>query len=98
VSFSADVVPILRTCAGEICHDGTWAGPNAYTDLVGMRATECCDGRLLVSPGDPSGSYVVQKLHGVELCRGQRMPLNSSIADADVATIEDWICEGAPHN
>ncbi len=96
VSYSKDVSPVLRACSGEICHDSTWGGPNAYADLVGRAATECCDGRLLVAPGDPSRSYVVQKLRGVDLCRGGRMPALGSISDAAVQMIADWICEGAP--
>jgi hypothetical protein len=96
VSFRADVVPLLSSrCTGEICHEGTWGGPSAIEYLVGVPATECCDGRKRVAPGAPSQSYVVQKLRGVDLCAGRPMPLSGTITASEIQTLEDWICEGA---
>jgi hypothetical protein len=98
VSYTADVVPIFEVnCAtGEVCHQGTWNGPRAAELLVGVPASECCDGRLRVKPGDPANSYVIQKLRGVELCAGQPMPLGGTLSESDITTLSDWICEGAP--
>jgi hypothetical protein len=98
VSYLDDVVPVFgKNCSGEVCHSGSWGGSGAYQGLVDVAARECCDGRKLVRPGDPTGSYVIQKLRGIDLCDGGRMPLGRTIDERDVATIEDWICEGAPN-
>ncbi|HEX7670385.1 MAG TPA: hypothetical protein VF395_12405 [Polyangiaceae bacterium] len=97
VSYTNDVVPIFgKNCSGEVCHSGAWAGSRAHLTLVDVPARECCDGRKLVRPGDPNASYVVQKLRGTDLCDGGKMPLGRTIDDRDIATIADWICEGAP--
>jgi hypothetical protein len=97
VSYTDDVVPILgKNCSGEVCHSGEWAGAGAQRTLVDVPAKECCDARKLVRPGDPNGSYVIQKLRGTDLCDGGRMPLGRTIDERDIATISDWICEGAP--
>lgn len=98
VSYVTDVVPVFAAnCGGEVCHNGQWGGGGAYENLVDVRAPECCDGRKLVLPGDPNRSYLVQKLKGIDLCAGSRMPLDRKIDDRDVATLIDWICEGAPN-
>jgi len=81
-----------------MCHAGEWDGIHGYPWLVGVRATECCDGRLRVDPGRPDRSYVMQKLRGEELCLGEKMPLSGTVSDAEVQTIEDWICAGAQEN
>lgn len=97
VSYADDVVPIFgKNCSGEVCHSGAWGGAGAHRTLVDVTARECCDGRKLVRPGDPKDSYVIQKLRGTDLCNGGKMPLGRTIDERDVATIEDWICEGAP--
>jgi hypothetical protein len=95
VSYTTDVAPIFaQRCNGELCH----VTPTRAS-LVGVPASECCDGRLLVAPGDAAGSYLVDKLTGHALCSGGRMPLaEPALADADVATIVGWICAGAPAN
>lgn len=97
VSYADDVVPIFgKNCSGEVCHSGAWGGSGAHRTLVDVPARECCDGRKLVRPGDPGESYVIQKLRGTDLCNGGKMPLDRTIDARDIATIEDWICEGAP--
>lgn len=96
VIFSRDVKPIFRNCSGEVCHADTWGSDDPLPYLVGARATECCDGRLRVKPGDPTRSYVVQKLEGRNLCGGAKMPLGRELPDTDIQTISDWICVGAP--
>jgi hypothetical protein len=90
VTFSQDVLPITRKCAGEICH--LWAPPS----MVGVRADQCCDGRPIVSAGDPGGSYLLDKLSGSNICRGVRMPYGGTpLSPAKMQTIADWICADA---
>jgi hypothetical protein len=63
---------------------------------VNVPSTECCDGRLLVNPRHPEQSYMIQKLKGVNLCAGQKMPAAGFLTDAQIGTLEAWVCEGAP--
>jgi hypothetical protein len=98
VSFQHDVVPLIGHCGGEECHGGlgmSWP----YASLVNKMTMQCGDGRVFVKPGDPANSYLLQKLEGTHLCTGARMPkLGMPLSAADLQTIADWICEGAPNN
>jgi hypothetical protein len=64
------------------------------------RPSEECGNRMMVNPGDPEGSYVIHKLTGKNLCSPfSTMPLDKpTLSAADVQTVYDWICEGAPNN
>jgi hypothetical protein len=97
VSFANDVQPLLAShCTGEICHETTWAASKTeYADLVNTPTPECCDGRKRVDPVHPDRSYLLQKLRGVDLCAGRRMPLSGSVTEAQIAEIARWICQGA---
>jgi hypothetical protein len=53
---------------------------------------------MRVLPGAPDQSYLVDKLLGIDLCFGSKMPKTGGVADADIATISNWICEGAPND
>ena len=98
LSFAADIKPLLAAhCTGEICHEGSWASsPREYEDLVNTPTTECCDGRKRIDPVHPDQSYLLEKLRGVDLCAGRRMPLSGSVTDAEIAEIARWVCMGAP--
>lgn len=90
IGFAKDVAPLLAGCARELCH-----GPIEHEHLVGRIAVQC-SGRLLVAPGEPESSYLVDKLRGERLCCGTRMPQGDPpMAASDQATIERWICQGA---
>ena len=97
VSFANDIQPLLAShCTGEICHEATWAASKTeYADLVNTPTPECCDGRKRVDPVHPDRSYLLQKLRGVDLCAGRRMPLSGSVTEAQIAEIARWICQGA---
>jgi hypothetical protein len=93
VSYAKDVVPILSSCGGEICHV-----PWQYQTLVGQRSTACCDHRWLVEPGQPSASHVIQAVRGIGACVSQ-MPLDEgSLPSAEIATLVAWVCQGALDN
>lgn len=106
VSFSAAVQPIFTTsCAFAGCH----TGPNppdglnlsagvSYSKLVNVLTGECSDGRKRVLPGQPSVSYLMDKLMGVDLCFGTQMPKIGMLPSSQIQTISNWICEGAPNN
>jgi hypothetical protein len=57
----------------------------------------CPDGRLLVTAGDVTASYLINKLRGVDMCSGRQMPLGTrtGIMPTELSTIEAWICGGA---
>ncbi len=106
VSFSKDIVPVLRTeCA--VCHlTGKEAGgialaPKvAYANLVNVPAGEA---KLVrVKPGAPEQSYLMHKLDGTHLNaggKGARMPFGAEPLDAATRDkIRAWIKAGALNN
>jgi hypothetical protein len=105
VSFAQAVQPILTaSCAKSLCHSG--ALPKAglslvdgmsHAELVNVEAGQCNDGRMRVLPGEPSMSYVIDKVMAVDLCVGKKMPpaIGSMLDPAEIQIISDWICAGA---
>ncbi|WP_437711827.1 c-type cytochrome domain-containing protein [Sorangium sp. So ce448] len=102
----ADVRTILTTtCAG--CHGN--GGPAAagldlranaaHGELVNGASSKCT-GRMLVVPGKPSESYIINKVRGTGLCGDDtRMPppdKGAALPEASIKKINDWICAGAP--
>jgi hypothetical protein len=106
VSFAAAVQPIFTaSCAANGCHKGVMpqegldlTSGKAYQELVNVNATQCNDGRKLVLPGQPSQSYVIDKMMGVDLCFGTKMPKLGMLPSTQVETVANWICAGAPNN
>lgn len=106
VSYSANVQPIFTAhCNNAGCHSGpspasglSLAAGTSYSKLVNVTATECMDGRKRVLPGQPSVSYLVDKVMGVDLCFGTAMPKTGMISQAEIQTITNWICAGAQNN
>ncbi|WP_437816376.1 cellulose binding domain-containing protein [Sorangium sp. So ce1078] len=101
----ADVVPILeRSCAG--CHGnpaflagGLDLRPSeAVGALVNQDAGSCSSEQALVVPFMPSSSYLMNKLKDTGLCDPDesKMPPGASLPEAELKTINDWICAGAP--
>lgn len=106
VSFAKDVQSIFSaSCTGTGCHSG--ASPRgglsleagkAHGELVDVRSSACAD-RVLVTPGDVSKSYLDNKLTGVGMCFGTRMPrAGVALPAAQLATIRSWICNGAKND
>jgi mono/diheme cytochrome c family protein len=108
VTFSTQIQQQILTPACVACHtdDGrTPAGGlnlksgSAHGQLVGVASTGKA-GAVRVIAGNPSGSYLVQKLEGAADIVGLRMPRNGPpfLTDAQVALIRQWIQNGAPNN
>jgi hypothetical protein len=84
-----------------MCHIGAGAphglrldAADSYNLLVGVPSDEV-PSVLRVKPGDPSNSYVIQKLEG-HAAVGERMPLGGPYLSGDViAVIRQWITDGA---
>ncbi|WP_437708152.1 hypothetical protein WMF45_29380 [Sorangium sp. So ce448] len=103
----ADVEPILtRSCANQYCH-GSAGAPSGGLDLrasaavgklVEQDSASCSREQALVVPFKPSSSYLMNKLKDVSLCDPDesRMPPGGPLPEADIKTINDWICAGAP--
>ncbi len=90
----------MQRCLGCHFNAGTAANqgfdPSKYESLL-ADAKECTGdmARKRVKPGDAANSYVVQKLRGVMMCSGAKMPLSGTITEEQIKTIEDWINQGA---
>ena len=85
------------------CHNATLSRFNgldlsrnvAYTNLV-RAASRGKPGATRVIPGDPAGSYLIQKLEGATGIVGARMPLNGPyLTSGQIAVIRRWIETGA---
>jgi mono/diheme cytochrome c family protein len=104
-SFRIDIQPLLNeNCVA--CHQtgsaqqGLALEPGkAYGNLVGAKSRE--SKLMLVSPGQPNASYLLNKLDGTHLKAGgmgQQMPLGDPLTAAQIAQIRAWITQGAPRN
>ena len=95
LSFKRDVAPLIANCGGVECHPQGFP----YASLVNAPVAQCLDHRILVVPGDATSSYLVEKLEGIDMCAGQRMPMGGPFfTDAQMTTLENWICQDAPNN
>ena len=71
----------------------------AYAALVNAPSREK-SGAILVVPGDPDNSYLVQKLEGTPGIVGLRMPRTGPphLTSGQILVIRRWIQNGAPEN
>jgi hypothetical protein len=88
----------------SVCHIGATApqglmldAAHSYNLLVDHPSTEVPT-ILRVAPGDPTNSYIIQKLEGHAAVGGQ-MPLGETpLPAATIAFIAQWITDGAPQS
>jgi hypothetical protein len=105
ISFATQIEPLFSSCALGGCHSPPQIQEGldlrldkAYTSLVGVPSNQCGT-TPRVDPGNPGGSYLLDKLRGVSLCDGFQMPLNTApLPQADIDLISAWICQGAQDN
>jgi hypothetical protein len=101
ISYARDVFPLLnRTgCLNSGCHGASQ--PTSSYDLTSYKSLfgsgnqafnlRTCD----ITPGDPSASYLIEKL-GPSPRVGARMPTNlPTLTDPEVLVLSTWILEGA---
>lgn len=105
ISFASDVAPRLKEGCSGACHQGAFETPEGiYGYLVGQAAGQCADGRLNVAPGDPEGSYLIDKITNQDLCAGKPMPKSLGngewmpLPSEDIQVVYDWICSGAKND
>ena len=107
-TFSQQIQVQILTPACVSCHTDEGRTPSgglnlksgtAYANLVGVASTGK-PGAVRVIAGNPSGSYLIQKLEGAPDIVGLRMPRNGPpyLTDAQIALIRQWIQNGAPNN
>jgi hypothetical protein len=108
VSFSGQVQPLLAARCGDYHTAGgvaTFFGyplrldPElAYESLLTTSALRDENLRYVV-PGDPDGSYLIEKISSNQPRFGNRMPLGSvPLTEAQIGVIRRWIAEGALDN
>lgn len=75
------------------------ADNTAYAQLINVPSSGK-PGAVRVIPGDPSGSYIIQKLEGAPGIVGERMPRTGGpyLTANQIAIIRRWIELGAPNN
>jgi hypothetical protein len=70
----------------------------AYGQIVNVPSTGK-PSAVRVVPGNPDGSYLIQKLEGRADIAGSRMPFGGPfLQQSDVDVIRAWIAQGAPNN
>jgi hypothetical protein len=71
----------------------------AYAQIVN-RSSVAKPGAVLVIPGDPDNSYLVQKLEGASGIVGQRMPRTGGpyLTQGQMMILRRWIQQGAQNN
>jgi hypothetical protein len=68
----------------------------AFAALVNVKTGQCGGAKLRVVPGDPSASYLVNKLTGVGMCSGSVMPkAGGELSAAQIDVVRAWIGAGA---
>jgi hypothetical protein len=98
LSFEADVWgPILSPKCG--CHQagagsgGLLMGADAATAYAAMVGVASSQGTSYVEAGDAASSYMYAKITGTGV--GSTMPLGDVLTPEQIATVEQWINEGA---
>jgi len=110
VSFNSNIQPIFnRSCAtSSQCHGPNGAqgldltAGNSIRNTVGVKATQQ-PRKVLVKPGDPANSYLLQKITGVDIsgilmpqgCPGNPIGGAVCLSADDISAIEEWITECA---
>lgn len=91
------------SCTLAGCHDTAGRQQNlvlsagqAYSMIVRRPSTQV-PSLHRVQPGEPLTSYLFMKVTGGTIV-GEKMPPGSSLSDAQIRLIRDWIQRGAPND
>jgi len=108
VTFSTQIQQQILNPACVACHTDEGRTPSSGLNLkTGVSIANLVNiasvgkaGAVRVIPGNPSGSYLIQKLEGAPDIVGLRMPRNGPpyLTTEQVALIRQWIQNGAPNN
>lgn len=98
--FSTEVLPII-TAHCWTCHppmgDMDLSESLAYTSLVGVESSNHAPA-LRVVPGDPDASVLWNKVNYTEVYGLGMPPDGTALSSEELATIRDWIEQGALNN
>ena len=101
-TLSGNVQPTFtaRCANSEACHGGGRAPDllqgSTWDSTFGVPSGED-PGKSYVTPFDGGGSYLLDKVLGIQSA-GARMPLGTSLDAAQIDEIRNWILEGAANN
>ena len=92
-----------HNCTFSSCHGG--ASPQkgmslvspTYAALSGVASTEV-PAMMRIAPGDPAGSYLLQKISSATPLDGVRMPPDQPLPAYKIDAIRLWITAGAPND
>lgn len=108
VTFSTQIQQQIFNPACIACHTDEGRTPSSNLNLkTGVSIANLVNvasvgkaGATRVVPGNPSGSYLIQKLEGAPDIVGLRMPRNGPpfLTTEQIALIRQWIQNGAPNN
>jgi hypothetical protein len=66
-----------------------------YAGLVNVPSTQCTPTKMRVLPGNSNSSYLINKLTGLNMCFGSKMPKTGTLSQAEIDTVRAWIDSGA---
>lgn len=96
----ADVQQIVaESCAVPTCHAASLPSlgldleTDPYGATVGVAASTSI---ILVEPGAPEASYLLEKVSSDTPTAGGRMPPGNPLSSAQIETLRSWIAAGAP--
>ena len=104
VSFANDILPIFTTrCTA--CHGSAGSGGDApplttaeaFAAIVNQASVQRPDLKHVL-PGSADTSWLFIKVNSAAPGVGVRMPTGSALSAADIATIRNWINQGALNN
>ncbi len=90
------------SCVFSACHQGPSAAGDmnlqvmAYEHIVDAASMEN-PSKVRVKPGDPDGSYLMDKLLGPGVT-GDQMPQGDMLDEERLALVRSWIEAGAPND
>ncbi len=94
---------LFPSCGFSSCHGGSAGAPylsdaeQAYESLVDAESKDK-SGAILVRPGDPDNSYLIQKLEDAPDIEGDAMPPSFSMDPEIIERVRSWIEDGALKN
>ena len=88
-----------KSCAFSSCHSSASSASaglqlhdeEAVLNMIDHPATQSPE-KMLVVPGDPENSYLIQKMRGYQLAEGtDSMPPGTTLCEGKIQLVEDWI-------
>ena len=100
LTWSADIQPILQSYSCINCHSSRMSSLSVILGVqAGDRSSSQAGANMpWITPNDPSQSYLLHKVSGTQASvggGGGTMPQGGSMSQADIASIELWINQGA---